>query len=63
MKRKIIAVVVAGLAVLSLSACDADSTQNLVSRTVKLPDGRSVICVGNSFASGSGISCDWGNAK
>lgn len=30
---------------------------------VKLPDGRTVLCVANWHSTHGGISCDWDNAK
>lgn len=30
---------------------------------IKLPDGRTVLCVSNWEASHGGLSCDWDNAK
>lgn len=42
----------------------AKGTTGLVaSWTVKLPDGRSVVCVSWKGGYAGGVSCDWSNAK
>ncbi|QDH92592.1 hypothetical protein SEA_WIGGLEWIGGLE_89 [Mycobacterium phage Wigglewiggle] len=48
------AVVAAVLAAFGLSGCTAG-----LAREVKLPDGRTVVCVGSE----SKPDCDWSNAK
>ena len=33
----------------------------LTTRTVALPDGRSILCVVSTDGDAGGVSCDWGN--
>ncbi|AXN53575.1 hypothetical protein HOT82_gp013 [Gordonia phage Ronaldo] len=67
MKRKMI-VAVAGCAamLLALTGCADAGQLDMQGRTIYLPDGREVICVGSidTFNGGSGgVSCDWENAR
>lgn len=63
MKRKVILI---GLVSLLLTGCASeDNNTRSVNGTLRfsyiqeLPDGRSVICVGATYA----LSCDWDNAR
>lgn len=54
---------------LSLSACGQDGfnpefkVDGARPQTVKLDDGRSVICVWEMHGNAGGLSCDWEHAK
>lgn len=67
--KRLAAVVLSGAVLVGVAGCDASSLQSpppasgvegVYVSTVKLPDGRSMLC---ATRMGQGISCDWAGAK
>ena len=60
--------IVAGVVIMSNASqsgtAQSNRSTNLVSDTIRLPDGRSVTCVRHAgYTAVGGVTCDWVNAK
>lgn len=57
--RKTLAIAALAVSAIALTSCSSDGPGSRKAFDVELPDGGTVVCVGSSMDSSSGISCDW----